>query len=455
MNEKMVPGPQPADLEWRDEGMHYLRAVTDMADHCTVVTNEAIYTDKGIKLVDKGLHIDSRMYERLARYPLRYPVDWHLSTDHLLDGAELEATALAQCETVELMQRLVYSLGNAERLLAPLRGIVLAPRIAFKLTVMREQRNELFVHSLQMSLVAVYLALQSGWTERECVPLATAALLHDLGMLYMDPAWADASYRLTGEERKQLVAHSVTSMLMVRSANTYSQAVELAVLEHHERVDGSGYPRGVQGRNISPMGQVLMLAEVISAFFEKFPEMPGQRLSLMLRMNHQRYPAHLVQVILPLLYDEITPGTPLQPVQAEVNHSVSALSAAFQMWATFSQAFPQLWQSMPDHQAAAFVDAGLGQLQKQLAEAGAHPDQQTDLLSCLRDDVQGMKELALVHREALWQLQSIVDNCLRQWPSLNARENAVDEAVAQWCEACMQIPSGRSTAHPPIEEPVS
>lgn len=453
MNEKMAQNPQPDGVEWHDEDVHYLRAVTDMADHSQVVTIDAIYTDKGIKLVDKGIRIDSRMYERLVLYPLRYPVDWHLSADHLVDVAELEATALAQCETVELMQRLVYSLGDVEPLLAPIRGIVLPPRIAFKLTVMREQRNELFIHSLQMSLVAIYLALQSGRTERECVPLATAALLHDLGMLYMDPAWTDASYRLTGEERKQLVAHSVTSMLMVRSADTYSQAVELAVLEHHERMDGSGYPRGVQGRSISAMGQVLMLAEVISAFFEKFPEMPGQRLSLMLRMNHQRYPAHLVQIILPLLYDEITPGTPLQPLQAEVSLNVNALSAAFQMWGSLSQGFPALWQSMPDHQAAAFVDAGVAQLQKQLAEAGAHPDQQTDLLSCLRDDVQGMKELALVHREALWQLQSIVDNCLRQWPLVNERENSVDEAVAQWCEACMRIPSGRSTVHSPIAEP--
>jgi HD-GYP domain-containing protein (c-di-GMP phosphodiesterase class II) len=444
MNEKMAQGLPPLGLEWRDEGLHYLRAVIDMADHCTVMTSEAIYTDKGIKLVDKGVRIDSRMYERLALYPLRHPVDWDLGTDHLVSVAELEATALAQCRTVELMQRLVFALGDAGRLLAPIKGIVLAPRIAFKLTVMREQRHELFVHSLQMSLVAIYLALQSGWTERECVPLATAALLHDLGMLYMDPAWADASYRLTGEERKQLVAHSATSMLMVRSANTYSQAVELAVLEHHERMDGSGYPRGVQGHGISPMGQMLLLAEVVAAFFEKFPEMPSQRLSLMLRMNHQRYPASLVQIILPLLYEEIVPGAPLQALQAEVGHSVSALSAAFQLWATLSQGFPALWQSMPDHQAAVFVDAGIGQLQKQLAEAGAHPEQQTDLLSSLRDDVQGMKELALVHREALWQLQSIVDNCLRQWPSASRRENAVEAAVAQWCEACMQIPAGRS-----------
>ena len=96
--------------------------------------------------------------------------------------------------------------------------MVLPPQIAFKLTVMREQRPELFAHSLQMMLVAVYLALQSEWSERECGPLATAALLHDVGMLYMDPAWTDPNYRLTGAERKHLVAHSVTGMLITYSS---------------------------------------------------------------------------------------------------------------------------------------------------------------------------------------------------------------------------------------------
>lgn len=40
---------------------HFIRAVTEMADHSSVVTGQAIYTDKGLKLVDKGVRIDSRL----------------------------------------------------------------------------------------------------------------------------------------------------------------------------------------------------------------------------------------------------------------------------------------------------------------------------------------------------------------------------------------------------------
>nr|WP_255576423.1 HD domain-containing phosphohydrolase [Comamonas sp. Y33R10-2] len=410
-----------------------------MADHTNVVTGDAIYTDNGVKLVDKGIRVDGRLYERLVMHKLRDPIDRCLVTDNLVDVASLVSLARQQCEKLEWLRRMAVSVGGVECLLAPVKGLLLPPAIAFKLTVMREQRNDLFEHSLQMTLVSIFLALKNNWTERDCVPLATAALLHDVGMLYMDPVWTDPAHRLTGEERKHLIAHSVTAMLVVRSTELYSRAVEIAVLEHHERMDGTGYPRGIKGSAISPMGQVLLLAEVVSAFFEKFKDMPGQRLSLMLRMNHKSYPADLVHQILPLLYDEIVPGQPLGPLQAEFSHSIAALEAALSKWAELKSDFPEQWQLMPDAQAAALVDANLAQLQKQLAEAGSHPSQQVHVLTYLKDDALGMSELIMVNREALWQLQTITNDCLRRWPALGQSASAFELAVAQWCDACAQL----------------
>ena len=51
----------PTAQGWKDEGVHFLRAVTDMAEHCNVVTGEPIFNDKGVKLVDKGARIDGNM----------------------------------------------------------------------------------------------------------------------------------------------------------------------------------------------------------------------------------------------------------------------------------------------------------------------------------------------------------------------------------------------------------
>ena len=209
---------------------HYLRALTDMADRRAVITQDAIYTDNGIKLVEKGARIDSRLYDRLVQHKLRDPIDRHLTVENAVDVPALIAAGRDLAEHNALLQMLAQSLGSAAKLLAPLRSLPLPESIAFKLTVMREQRPDLFEHSLQMMMVAVFLALKSGLGERDCVSVAVAALLHDAGVLHMDPSWMDPQHKVQGAQRKHLVAHPITSMLMLKDAGVDPQSAAIAVL---------------------------------------------------------------------------------------------------------------------------------------------------------------------------------------------------------------------------------
>ena len=70
---------------------HYLRALTDMADRRTVVAGAAIYAENGVKLLDKGARIDSRLYDRLVQHKLREPIDRHLSIENPVDVPALLA----------------------------------------------------------------------------------------------------------------------------------------------------------------------------------------------------------------------------------------------------------------------------------------------------------------------------------------------------------------------------
>lgn len=319
---------------------HYLRALTDMADRRAVVTQDAIYTDNGIKLVEKGARIDSRLYDRLVQHKLREPIDRHLTVENAVDVPALIAAGQDLAEQGVLPQMLAQALGSAGKLLAPLRSVSLPDPVAFKLTVMRDQRPGLFEHSLQMMMVAVFLGLKSGLSERDCVPLAAAALLHDAGVLHMDPSWMDPLNKVTGVQRKHLVAHPITSMLMLKDAGVYPRSVEIAVLEHHERMDGSGYPRGLPGAEISPMGRILLLAEVVTAFYEKYTDMPAQRLSLVLRLNHRKFPAALVAHVLPLLQEDVTRDSALMPLGADAPVQIDTLAGAFEQWEQLKAALP-------------------------------------------------------------------------------------------------------------------
>lgn len=433
-----APDLYPAATDAAGDNHHYLRAITDMADRRSVVTQEALYTDRGIKLVDKGVRLDSKLYDRLVKHKLRGSIDDHLSVEDMVSVPSLMQVARAQCENDTLPYLLVHTLEGmtADRLLAPVRSMLLLPSLAFKLTVMREQHPALFEHSVRMMLVAVYLGLKNGWSERECVPLATAALLHDIGVLHMDPVWHDPANKVTGAGRKHLLAHPVTAMLIIRAQSIYPRMVEQAVLEHHECMDGSGYPRGLLGEQISPMGQILLVAEVVAAFFEKYAnDAAAQRLSLTLRLNHRKFPAALVACLLPVLQIRAV-QTDVEANADDVEQVIGLLSSAFDDWeARCASLRPESLLPASD-QACAFITQRLAALQKTLFEAGSHPRQQTDVLQHLQGDTQGLAELALLVREALWQVQSIVDATHSRWPQLPRSTAVGDIAAVQWRDAC-------------------
>ena len=418
---------------------HYLRALTDMADRRSVVTDAAIYTDNGVKLVEKGTRIDSRLYDRLVQHKLREPIDSLLSLENPVDVPALLTAVQALTEQHVLPGLLAEALGSAARLLAPLRSLPLPASMACKLTVMREERPLLFQHSLQMMTVAVFLGIRSGLSERDGSALAAAALLHDLGVLHMDPAWNDPDHKVVGVGRKHLVAHPISAMLMIRDTQAYPRAAEVAVLEHHERMDGSGYPRALLGADITPMGRILLLAEVVAAFYEKYDDMPAQRLSLVLRLNHRKFPSALVAFILPLLQEEVARESALMPLGNDAPRQIELLAEAFAYWDQLKAALPpDAAAKSPAGSAFAFADSRLMALQKALIEAGSHPRHQRELLAQLQDDAIGMAEVALVGREALWQLQSILNASHRRWPQLSDRATPADAAVADWCDWAMR-----------------
>jgi len=244
---------------------------------------------------------------------------------------------------------------------------------------------------------------------------------------------------VVGVGRKHLVAHPISAMLMIRDTQAYPRAAEVAVLEHHERMDGSGYPRALLGADITPMGRILLLAEVVAAFYEKYDDMPAQRLSLVLRLNHRKFPSALVAFILPLLQEEVARESALMPLGNDAPRQIELLAEAFAYWDQLKAALPpDAGAKSPAGSAFAFADSRLMALQKALIEAGSHPRHQGELLAQLQGDAIGMAEVALVGREALWQLQSILNASHRRWPQLSDRATPADAAVADWCDWAMR-----------------
>lgn len=174
-----------------------------MADTQVVVAGSAIFAENGTKLLEKGVRIDSRLYERLLQHRLSSAIDDQLLTRNAVDLGAIERETEALFDRTQLGQHLARSLGKKrQQLIEAVRYMKWPPQASFKLTVMRHQLPELYEHSILMMMVAVFLAIKEKLPLHDCANVASGALLHDVGMLYMPPSWVDASHKLTPEERK-------------------------------------------------------------------------------------------------------------------------------------------------------------------------------------------------------------------------------------------------------------
>ena len=129
-------------------------------------------------------------------------------------------------------------------------------------------------HSTGVAELAAAAGTAYGLPAEEVRGLRRAALLHDLGRLGVSNAIWDTTARLTGSEMERVRMHPYLTERMLASTPALSSLASLAG-QHHERVDGSGYPRGLVGDAISPAARILAAADFYRAKLEPRPHRPA------------------------------------------------------------------------------------------------------------------------------------------------------------------------------------
>jgi cyclic di-GMP phosphodiesterase len=137
----------------------------------------------------------------------------------------------------------------------------------FRLARMVEFRDEETGHHLhRMSSYCQILARKSGFTEHHCELIRLASQLHDVGKVAVPDSILLKPGKLAPEEFEIIKNHAETGFQMLSGST--SEVVQLGALiarTHHERWDGSGYPRGLAGEDIPPEGRIAAVADVFDA----------------------------------------------------------------------------------------------------------------------------------------------------------------------------------------------
>ncbi len=126
-----------------------------------------------------------------------------------------------------------------------------------------KSEREMF-HSMRVSVLCETIGKCMDFSKDEVNQIRTAGLVHDIGKIGIDEAVLNKKEAFRSDELKELMKHCEVGYRILSSANEFSEIANF-VLEHHERFDGTGYPRHLAGAKISLQARIIAVADTYDA----------------------------------------------------------------------------------------------------------------------------------------------------------------------------------------------
>ena len=173
----------------------------------------------------------------------------------------------------------------------------------------------MYRHSVATTEVAVLMSNALGLTPDRTKVVRRAALLHDIGMLGVPNTILDKRGPLTSQEWKVIHQHPVLVRKILSRVRAFS-GIAVLVGEHHEKLDGTGYPFHLGSERLSIESRILTVADVFSALMEKRPyrnELSPAEIQQQLTTNvPRRLDGECVEAVVSVL-DQLA-GLPLEDI---------------------------------------------------------------------------------------------------------------------------------------------
>ncbi|MCI6809811.1 MAG: HD domain-containing protein [Spirochaetia bacterium] len=120
-------------------------------------------------------------------------------------------------------------------------------------------KNFLVIHSMRTTVLAIAIAQQLHLPLSKIIEVGVACIIHEIGMLRVPPQLYMSSRNLTIGERATISKHTIFGYTIVKDLK-FPLSIQLGVLEHHEKENGSGYPRKMTGDKISSNAKIIAVA---------------------------------------------------------------------------------------------------------------------------------------------------------------------------------------------------
>jgi putative nucleotidyltransferase with HDIG domain len=168
-------------------------------------------------------------------------------------------------------------------------------------------------HQKRVALISAAIAKKLGLSNEQIEALYMAAMVHDLGKVAVPAEILTKPSRLTDLEMQMVQGHAESGYQILKDI-PFPYPIAEMVYQHHERLDGSGYPRGLAGDAICLEARILAIADTIEAMATHRPYRPGRGLDLAMKEVMAEAGSKLDQVIANAAFELYSDGKTLHDI---------------------------------------------------------------------------------------------------------------------------------------------
>jgi len=279
--------------------------VSDLPAGC--ITETDVYTDSGALLCPKMTVIDQKILKSLSDYHGKiHATIYYSDADEfeLEDDFPLPDDSICFDESfreyaMESLARLYANLDDIDSLT---KGIIQigekvcsiindSKSLSLNLSKLKVCDEYTYRHSVDVGTMAAILAKALGESDSFVKDITVVGLLHDIGKEEIPNEILNKPGKLTATEFELIKTHPVRGYRLLAKSPDLTEEMRQAILNHHENIDGSGYPRNLSGDQIGKMAQIISIVDVYDALVTARPYKrayaPAEAIEIMFTMSNK------------------------------------------------------------------------------------------------------------------------------------------------------------------------
>ncbi len=237
-----------------------------------------LISPSGKVLLQSGVKLTNNYIEKLSQMG----IDTMFIEDELFQDVEIYSTISAQTREVAYaaLQNLSKNLSENKISNLNLKEVEIAVQniisdllcsrdLALNVAEIQGYDDYTFHHSVNTTIIALIMAISKSWSQNRLLDLGMGVLMHDVGKIKVPEEILNKKGPLTPEEFDEIKKHAQYGFEILRQCQDVNLLSAHVALQHQERWDGSGYPRGLKGTEIHEYGRLAAVADVYEALTSK------------------------------------------------------------------------------------------------------------------------------------------------------------------------------------------